>query len=145
VRDLLERLHHLRLYAQAADADWADAKRKFEEDNAALRQRRDATQLELDEATLAVRKAGIVAFQETGDLAPGPGVKIVMRNRMEYDAEEAKRWAMNHKMALSLDAREFEKLAKAAPANFDFVRQYQEPQATIATDLGPVLDEVKDG
>lgn len=29
MRDLLERLHHLRLYAQAADADWADAKGKF--------------------------------------------------------------------------------------------------------------------
>lgn len=144
MRDLLERLHRGRLNLANLEAHAAEAKRQFEENHAGLFQQKAVASLEVDEATLAVRKAGITAFRETGDLAPAPGVKIVMRNRVEYDVEEAKRWAMNHRMALTLDTREFEKLAKAAPANFDFVQIYQEPGANIATDLGPALDEVKE-
>ena len=144
MKDLLERLHRARLNLASLDAHAAEAKRQFEENHAGLFQQRQAASLEVDEATVAVRTAGIVAFRETGDLAPAPGIKIVMRNRLDYDPEEAKRWAMNHKMALALDTREFEKLAKAAPANFDFVRPYQEPGANIATDLGPVLDGMEE-
>ncbi|MCJ7510009.1 MAG: hypothetical protein MUP14_03875 [Dehalococcoidia bacterium] len=140
--ELLDRLHRARLIVASLDAEVAEAKRKWEEDHQGLLNRRLAAQDELNMAVPALREAAIAAFQETGDLAPAPGIKIVMRTRLDYEADEAKRWAMNHKMALSLDVREFEKLAKAAPANFDFVRQYQEPAATIATDLGPVLDEV---
>jgi hypothetical protein len=144
MRDLLERLHRARLRADSLDTEVAQAKQAFQERQGELLARAAAAKLEVDEVTLAVRKAGIAAFQETGDLAPAPGIKIRMMSRLDYEVEEAKRWAMNHKMALTLDAREFEKLAKAAPANFDFVRQYQEPQATIATDLGPVLDVMAD-
>jgi len=144
VRDLLERLHRARLTAASLDAEVVQAREDFQNSHADLFQRWTSAGLKVDEATLAVRTAGITAFRETGDLAPAPGIKIVMRNRLDYDPEEAKRWAMTHKMALTLDAREFEKLAKAAPANFDFVRQYQEPATTIATDLGPVLDGMKE-
>jgi hypothetical protein len=144
MRDLVERLHRARLNLASVDRLYDAAKQQFESEYALLRESREKAQSQVDEATMAVRTAGIIAFRETGDLAPAPGIKIVMRNRLDYDPEEAKRWAMTHKMALTLDAREFEKLAKAAPANFDFVRIYQEPGANIATDLGPVLDEVKE-
>jgi len=144
MRALLERLHRARLTLDSLEAERAEARRHFEEAQAELTSRRGQAALEVEAATLALRTAAIAAFQETGDLAPAPGIKIRMMSRLDYEADEAKRWAINHKMALSLDTREFEKLAKAAPANFDFVRQYQEPAATIATDLGPVLDEVTD-
>ena len=140
MRDLLERLHRARLTAASLDAEVAEARRAFDEAHADLFQRREATRMKMEEATLAVRKAGLTAFQETGDLAPGPGLKVRMMKRMEYDEDEALRWALIHKMAVSLDRAAFEKVAKATP--LDFVRLYEEPQVTIATDLGPVLDEV---
>jgi len=140
MRALVERLFQARLTAASLEAETAQARRAFDEANAGLFQRREAARLELNEATGALRHAGLRAFQETGDLAPGPGLKVRMMKRMEYDEDEALGWALTHKMAVSLDRVAFEKLARATP--LDFVRVYEEPQVTIATDLGPVLDEV---
>lgn len=143
MRDLLEHLHRVRLRIGSLQAEYAEAKRHFEEKYADLLRRRELADLEESEATMAVRKAGLAEFRETGNLAPAPGIKIRMMTRLEYDPEEARRWAMNHRMAVKLDEREFEKLARATPANFDFVEVRQQPQVTIASDLGKVLNEEK--
>ena len=80
-----------------------------------------------------LRDMTLLAFYQTGDKAPVKGVGIREMTKLEYDAGVAYNWALEHKMAVKLDIPSFEKIAKASP--LDFVRVYQEPIATIATDL----------
>ena len=80
-----------------------------------------------------LREFTLQAYAETGNKAPAVGVGIREVTKLEYDNKEAFNWAIGHEMALKLDSRAFEKIAKASP--LDFVKTYQEPQATIATNL----------
>lgn len=85
-----------------------------------------------------LRDMTLRVFFQTGDKAPVKGVGIREITKLEYDADVAYDWALEHKMAVKLDVSAFEKIAKASPP--DFVEVYQEPQATIATDLSSVLE-----
>ena len=84
-----------------------------------------------EEAVL--RALTLQAYAETGDKAPAVGVGIRERTVLTYDGKVAFDWAKAHKMALKLDSKAFEKIAKADPP--DFVKITTEPQATIATEL----------
>lgn len=96
---------------------------------------RDAQENQLRELTLAV-------YAETGDKKPCEGVGIRERIVLQYDGKVAFDWAKAHKIALMLDTKAFEKIAKADPP--DFVKTIIEPQSTISTDLSAVLKkEVK--
>lgn len=90
------------------------------------------------EAEASLRELTLQAYAETGDKAPAEGVGIREVTKLGYDGRVAFDWAKSHKMALQLDKRAFEKIAKADP--MDFVKITTEPQATIATNLD---DKVK--
>ena len=83
------------------------------------------------EATL--RELALKAYAETGNKTPAVGVGIREVTKLAYDNGVALDWAKSHSMALSLDKRAFEKIAKADTP--DFVSITTEPQATIATNL----------
>lgn len=87
-----------------------------------------------------LRRQIVEAYRLTGDKRPGPGVGIRLRTVAEYDATEAKVWAIEHHVAaaLELNRRVFDKIAEAA--NLPFVTVVQEPQATIATDLAGAIE-----
>jgi hypothetical protein len=58
-----------------------------------------------------------------------------MMTRLFYDPTYAESWCqINLPVALQLDVKKFEKYAKEIQAP-EFVQIYQEPQATIGTDL----------
>jgi len=80
-----------------------------------------------------LRELTLQAYAETGNKTPAKGVGIRERTILTYENKIAFDWAKAHKMALKLDARAFEKIAKADPP--DFVKITTEPQATIATQL----------
>ncbi|KKN15926.1 hypothetical protein LCGC14_0981180 [marine sediment metagenome] len=65
--------------------------------------------------------------------AEGVGIREVIT--YEYNSVNALDWAKSHKMALKLDTTAFEKLVKATPKDFKFVKSKTEPQATIAGNL----------
>ncbi len=69
---------------------------------------------------------------------PAEGVGIRDVTTYEYNSVNALDWAKSHKMALKLDTTAFEKLVKATPKDFKFVKPKTEPQATIATNLDEV-------
>jgi hypothetical protein len=74
---------------------------------------------DVEDATAAVRRAGVETFEETGEY---------------YDDGYALAYAREHlPQALKLDRRVFEKVAKAAHPYF--VNITKEPRATIARDL----------
>jgi len=85
------------------------------------------------EAENKLRELTLQAYAETGNKAPAVGVGIRERTILTYDVKIALDWAKAHRMALQLDKKAFEKIAKADPP--DFVKITTEPQATIATNL----------
>jgi len=85
-----------------------------------------------------LRELTLQAYAETGNKAPIEGVGIREMTKLEYDEKVAFDWAKAHKMALKLDTKAFEKIAKADTP--DFVKIITEPQATIATQLEIVKD-----
>jgi len=87
----------------------------------------------MTEAEAKLRELTLQAYAETGDKAPAPGVGIRERTVLTYDGKVAFDWAKSHKMALQLDKKAFEKIAKVS--DLDFVDVTTEPIATIATTL----------
>lgn len=95
----------------------------------------------VDEAELDLRKAAEVAYLESGDVMPAPGVTIKFYTRLEYSRTEATKWAKEHSIALipeQLDVKTFEKIAKTSPP--DFVTVTKHPQTNIAHDLAAALE-----
>ncbi len=84
-------------------------------------------------AEAILRELTLQVYAETGSKTPADGVGIREVTKLDYDTKTAFNWAIEHSMALNLDKRGFEKIAKVSPP--DFVTISQEPQATIATNL----------
>jgi hypothetical protein len=99
----------------------------------------DETAKHLQESETKLREMTIKIYQETGNKQPAPGIGIREITRVEYDPKQAVKWAIEHKIALSLDKKSFEGWAKAN--QLDFVKISTEPQAIIATDLSAFLSE----
>jgi len=87
----------------------------------------------IEEETL--REMTIIAYQETGNKKPAPGVSVRMTKKAEYNATEALLWAKKHDACLSLDEKAY-KTALIAGIFADAPgRVVEEPQATIAKEL----------
>uniref|UniRef100_A0A6M3IRJ3 Uncharacterized protein n=1 Tax=viral metagenome TaxID=1070528 RepID=A0A6M3IRJ3_9ZZZZ len=88
-----------------------------------------------------LRELTLAVYAETGEKKPCEGVGIREVTRLEYDAEQAFKWAKEHGIALKLDTPTFEKIAKTAPETRPaFVKVTTEAQATIATNLTEVIE-----
>lgn len=126
-------LRETREQEAAAKATVKNARDAFEASIAdTLSAATDATNArELAEAT--VRGLAVAVYLESGNKAPAKGVSVVESSKLKYDAEQAFQWATEHKVALALDTKAFEKIAKASP--LPFVTTEVTPSARIATDL----------
>jgi hypothetical protein len=81
------------------------------------------------QAETALRTLAVERYQATGHKSLAPGVKIREVTRLQYDPQDALTWAMEHRIALTLDVKAFEQLAKVA--RLPFVQITVEPQATL--------------
>ena len=106
---------------------------KWERINKTLLDGLVVTREEVAKSEAKLRVLTLLAYAATGDKAPAPGVGIRERVVLTYDGKVAFDWAKAHKMALQLDKRAFEKIAKADTP--DFVKVSTEAIATIATEL----------
>lgn len=87
-----------------------------------------------------IRDAAIVLFKKNGEKKLEGGVGIRVMKLLEYDDEKAFSWANEHSLALALDKRAFEKIAKAD--DIDFVSITDFISATIPRELN-VMEEKK--
>ena len=78
-------------------------------------------------------KAQRVAEYDGVDKSKVFGVAIREVTKLDYCEVAAFEWAINHELALKLDKKQFEKIAKID--TLEFVTITTEPQATIAQDL----------
>ncbi len=135
----LKELHQLRLKQAELDAEKKGRYAKYLAENNALFVQIEALENLMGELSAGIRQEAIKAFQETGNKAPWPWVGIRELPKLRYDPKEALAWAQEHKIALALDTRKFEALAKGG--DISFVEIAIMPQATIAQDLGPYVQE----
>lgn len=125
--------------ARQKAAKVAEAKRaslaEWEKQNISLISESEVANANLDDAEEKLRELTIANFNETGNKAPVLGVGIREGVTLVYDAEIALKWAMEHKMSLSLNKGAFERLVRATPGAFGFVKINPKITATIAKEL----------
>lgn len=114
-------------------------RREFEQANANLILSFEASRTQLASAEMEARDLALAAYAKTGSKQPHPGVGIRVTTRALYDNAGALVWAKEHNLALKLDIKAFETLAKNGACG-TLVVFTQEPTATIASDLSKVLD-----
>lgn len=131
----------------------ADARMKFDELSASLAVLRQGWEesvagniAAVEEARAAVanaentlRQAGLAHYAEnpsTKKLPCGLSVRVV--SSLEYEGTAALAWAIEHKMALALDKKAFEAIAKTH--NVPFVTAKENIIITIPTDTTKLLE-----
>lgn len=114
----------------------AEKRQQFEEEHRPLIDSLRESRELLGKAEARVREFAVDVFRRTGDMKPGPGLGIRTKKRLDYDLAAATAWAEEHGMALMLDVKAFEAIAKAS--KLDFVTITDQPECTIARDLGSV-------
>jgi len=124
--------------ARAIASDLIEAKNKsfakWEEDNKSVIQAVVDVKARLDETEDTLRQLTLQAYaKDPTNKTPAKGVGIREVIKLDYDVVKAFDWAIFHEMALQLDKKAFEKIAKADTP--DFVKVSTEAIATIATEL----------
>jgi len=82
------------------------------------------------QAEEALRRLVIEIYQSTGNKDISPGVRVREMTRLTYDPQDALVWAIKHRLALSLDVKAFDQLARVTA--LPFVTYWVEPQATLS-------------
>ncbi len=131
---------------EKATAFVLELRHKWERENKAYLLALVAVRLACEGAEDTLRALTLQAHAETGNKHPAPGVDIKETSEMRYDPKEAFAWACKHLMALQLDKKSFEGIAKSKtpPPDLDFVETAIVYQATIATDLDKALKGVSE-
>jgi hypothetical protein len=133
-------LVYARLDYQKYKDEYSLLKEQFDNSVALLMQDMTLAKEDVERAESYLRAAGLAhyaAHPDTKKLPHGLGVRVTQS--LVYDADTAFQWAQEHKMALSLDKKAFEKIAKASP--LDFVTVEEVPTITIPTDTAKLLEE----
>jgi len=137
--DKVKRLHELRQTQAVYAESLRQSRQDWEDENAySLAVKGDTdTEIFTLEAEL---KAERVEMYDGKDKSKIRGVGIRITIAPDYETKDALLWAIEHCIALKLDTRAFEKIAKSFaetdPASgLDFVTMRSVVTATIATDL----------
>lgn len=109
----------------------------FEKSNGGLFEVMRNKQEELTAIEESLRVVALEEYEKTKEKKLYGGIGIRIAKVLGYNDKEALDWAMEHNMALQLNKRAFEKIAKSTP--IEFVTIKDAPKATI-----PVKIEIED-
>lgn len=139
---LTEALSELVLRVHLARLSHADAKKRldvlleaWQREHSDLYAEVSAYGSDVLTAEAAVRVAAIAEYEARGEKRPTPGVEVKVFSVLTYGADRALAWALEHKIALTLDKKEFERLMGKPEARPEWVTELTQPRAQIATDL----------
>jgi hypothetical protein len=82
------------------------------------------------QAEEVLRRLAVEVYQSTKSKDIAPGVRVREMTRLTYDPQDALTWAIEHRLALSLDVKAFDQLARVT--TLPFVTYWIEPQATLS-------------
>lgn len=111
----------------------AEKKAEFEKANAGIIELVNDFQEKIQVSEGLIREEAIIKFKETGEKKLEFGVGIRVMKKLTYNDKQAFSWAKDHSLALALDKRAFEKIAKAD--DIDFVEITEEATATIPKEI----------
>jgi len=109
-----------------------EAKKEFEEQNAKLIEAIAAAKATIAASEEALRQEALATWApgQTKKLAHGIGIRET--TKLDYEPDEAFNWAVEHGIALALDKKTFETIAKASPPGF--VKPVTVVSVTLPTD-----------
>ena len=93
----------------------------------------------LTDAESRLREMTLQVFNETGNKQPAECLGIRETIELRYNPKEALDWAIKNPLALQLNTKVFEKIAR--DFLLDFVEYAKVYLATIATDMGKYIKE----
>lgn len=111
----------------------AEKKTEFEKENQIVIDLIEDIQGRMQASEDLIREEAMLKYKETGEKKLEFGVGIRVMKRLNYDEKEAFSWAKDHSLALALDKRAFEKIAKVD--DIDFVETTEEAMATIPKEI----------
>ncbi len=82
------------------------------------------------QAEETLRRLAIAMYQATGSKELASGVRVREMTRLTYDPQDALVWAIEHRLALALDVKAFDQLARVTV--LPFVTYWVESQATLS-------------
>ena len=129
IKDDLIELKNTRMFLQESAEILKKARAEFDKQNSTLLTQRAKAKIEESALIDSIKKEAIADYNINGIKEIGYGVKVIDTKTMNYKKEDAEKWAFNHKLALCLDAKAFEKIAKAQ--TLDIVTYDVEHKATI--------------
>lgn len=98
--------------------------------NAELLTEHDAIIDKAGEVETQLRAAVVESYQANpASKTVAPGLSVRINTSLKYDAAKALQWAKSHDLALALDKKAFEAIAKAQ--SIDFVEVVETPSAVI--------------
>jgi len=119
MKEQAARLADARLKHTELAAIYANQKRQWEESVAELSGFLAEAGTELMLAEESLRASGLSYYEAnpgTKKLPYGVGIRVI--ETMLYESSDALTWAIEHNMALALDKKAFEKIAKVSPPEF---------------------------
>ena len=131
--DQVRVLHNWRQEKAALDAVIKDARADCENNLAEVLAERGALEIAITVSESELKAQRVADYNVYGSKDKVFGIGIREVTKLDYCEVAAFEWAVNHELALKLDKKGFEKIARIDTP--DFVTVYIEPQATIAQDL----------
>ncbi len=137
----LRSLADLRAESSTHDAMLASARQRFEEEHSALLGSAVKCRADMKEQEEAVRAYAVSRYQSDPSIGKHPwtGVEVTVGTEIDYPADEALTWAIEHKQCLALDNKDFYKLCKIDSLRPGFVTEREKISVRIATDLAKAL------
>ena len=129
----LKKLKDLREQIEIIKGQYEVKVKTFEEENKTLIEQKQTLNNAMAVVENDLRTMALEKFKETGEKKLAFGVGIRVMTKLEYDNKVAFNWAEEHKMALTLDKKVFEKIAKAQ--DIDFVKKLEVPSATLPSKI----------
>ena len=129
MKEKLIRLKQLRSLRDDLAIRKKAAYEKYMSDNKDLFTEVDILQEQLTKQETEIRKIAVEYYEETGKKQQEYGVGVRILKKLEYEEAKALQWAKEHEMALNLDKKSFEKIARADP--MDFIKINEVPQAIL--------------
>ncbi|MDZ4246177.1 MAG: hypothetical protein U1D67_03550 [Dehalococcoidia bacterium] len=141
--DNVRRVAELRNALSGLKEERARLEARFEDETKGLSESIELYQKRLEYSEDSLRTAALEQFKLDGNRKPTPGVEVKMFTELTYEPKQALAWAMEHKIALALDKKVFEYIAKQGTPGTEFASVTETPRAQIATDLDKALVEAK--
>ncbi len=115
---------------------YENAMNEFKDLNALLLESIDKNKTQMEASEESLRILALDEFKETGSKQLTGGIGIRILKKLEYDNCTALGWAIAHGLALQLNKREFEIMAKTGNiTDLNFVKIKEEPQATLPKEI----------